>query len=217
MGIKHGTHIVFTSTGDTAEISNWKDNHRHGRWWKRIGEKGWITAKYENGLMQGRLQEYDDNGTLIREGFYKDGLKNGKYRYFKNGVPVIDETWSKGALADRNILIHAPQDKWISVFGIAYYMSKGANGCLVYMNDGSKITCREDIETLNTLVGEELFVLIDKRNRIMAATNNITGITKDPEGRDIIQLDPAPPFTVFPDEECVKMIQSLLRSNELDQ
>ncbi|MBO4308094.1 MAG: hypothetical protein J5848_07280 [Bacteroidales bacterium] len=217
MGIKQGTHIVFTATGDTAEISTWNDNKRHGRWWKRIGERGWICGHYENGLMQGRLVEYDDNGRLCREGFYKDGQKDGIYRYYEEGIMTVDEKWVNGALADRKILLHAPQDKWISIFSIAYYMPKGSNGSIVYLNDGSKLNCTEQLDIISNRIGSESFVIVDKRNRVISSISSINGIKLDNEGRKILDLSPTPPFTIFPDEECIRMVESLQRVDELDQ
>ena len=218
MGIKEGAHIIFNSNGDTVEVANWKDNHRDGRWWKRIGEKGWITGRYEKGLMQGKLVEYGNDGKKVREGNYKDGVKEGKYQYFENGECTVDENWQKGILADRKILLHtASGTKWQSVFGIAYIVPKGTNGTLVYLNDESKLACTDSPDAINERVGHEQFVMIDRKSRVMANTGSIVGIKKDADGRDILDLSPKPPFTIFPDEECIKMIRSLQRVDQLDE
>ncbi|MCR4828960.1 MAG: hypothetical protein K5864_05800 [Bacteroidales bacterium] len=217
MGVKEGVHIVFTSKGDTAEVTTWKDNHREGRWWKRVGEKGWITANYAGGMMQGRLAEYDDNGRLCREGWYKDGQKDGSYRYYENGSKTVDEAWKKGVLGDRKILIHVPQDQWVSIYAISYFMPKGSMGTMLYTNDGKKYSCRESIEELNGRVGQEQFVTVDKRNRVTANLSAINGLKASGDGRMILDLSPEPPFVIFPDDDCVKLIKSLKRIDELDQ
>ena len=216
MGIKEGTHIVFTSNNDTAEISTWKDNRRHGRWWKRIGEKGYITGRYEEGLMQGRLVEYDGEGRMVREGFYKNGAKSGSYRYYENGTRTVDETWQDGTLADRKVLLHTPVERWQSVFGIAYFIPKGTTGTTVYLNDGSKLACIESPDLINERVGRDLFVVIDRKNRVMSNIGSIVDIVKDSDGREVLELSPKPSFTIFPDEECIKMVRSLKRIDELD-
>lgn len=216
MGIKQGAHIVFNAAGDTAEIMTWKDNHLDGRWWKRIGEKGWIGGIYVKGLMQGRLVEYGSDGKLVREGFYKDGAKDGPYRYYENGILTVDETWLSGSLKDRKILLSCPTQRWQSVFSIAYFLPKGGNGTTVYLTDGTKLTCSELPEVVNNRVGDNMFVIIDRKARVMANTATIVGITKDADGRDILELQPKPPFTIFPDEECAKMVRSLKRIDELD-
>lgn len=217
MGIKQGAHVIFDANGDTAEVANWKDNRRHGRWWKRIGEKGYITGRYVEGLMQGKLIEYDDHGKLVSEGNYKDGAKNGTYRYYESGNLSVDETWQDGTLVDRRILLHTPSNYWQSIFGIAYYIPKGTMGSIVYLTDGTKLTCTDLPDAINERVGHEHFVLIDRKNRVMASTSSIAGITHDAEGRAILRLDPQPPFTIFPDEDCIKMVQSLKRLDQLDE
>ena len=218
MGIKQGAHIIFDKKGDTVEVANWQDNRRHGRWWKRIGEKGHITGHYKNGLMQGRLTEYDGQGHLVRDGQYKDGVKNGPYRYYENGNRTVDESWQDGTLADRKILIHtAAGEEWQSVFGIAYFLPKGQSGTLIYLNDGSKKSCTDPIDIINERVGHETFVIIDRKSRVMANIGTIIGINKDSDGREILDLEPKPPFTIFPDDECIKLVRSLKRIDELDE
>ena len=216
MGIKEGTHVIFNSAGDTAEVSTWKDNRRHGRWWKRLGEKAYITGRYEEGLMQGHLKEYDNSGRLTRDCNYKNGMKDGVSKYYENGNLTIDESWQNGALADRKILLHSPSPRWQSVFGIAYMVPR-TNGTLVYLNNGEKLTCSEQCETLNERVGHEMFVMIDKKSRVMSNIGNISGIKSDAEGRATLDLDPQPPFTIFPDEDCIKMVKSLKRIDQLDE
>ena len=211
MGIKDGTHIIFNANGDTAEISTWKDNHRDGRWWKRIGEKGWITGRYEKGLMQGKLIEYGNDGKLVREGFYKDGAKNGKYRYFESGLCTVEETWQDGVLADRKILLHTDKGTiWQSIFGIA---SNSFFSLFIVFRQRAI----DNADIVSERVGYEQFVLIDRKSRVLANTSSITGITKDTDGREILDLSPKPPFTIFPDEECIKMVRSLKRIDELDE
>ncbi|MBP5515996.1 MAG: hypothetical protein J6X86_03505 [Bacteroidales bacterium] len=218
MGIKQGAHIIFTATGDTAEISNWDDNRRHGRWWKRIGEKGWISGKYINGLMQGKLVEYADNGQKVREGNYKDGMKDGKYQYFENGSVTVDETWQTGTLTDRKIRINVNNSiRMQSVFGIAYFLPKGSNGTIVFLNDGSKLMCSDQFETINERVGRDLFVIVDRNSRLMANIGNIIDIVPDDDGRPTLELEPKPPFEIFPDDDCIKLVKSLKRLDELDE
>ena len=216
MGVKQGRHIIFDAAGDTAEVSGWRDNHRDGRWWKRIGKKGWITGHYVKGLMQGRLSEFDDNGKLVREGFYKDGAKHGTNRLYENGLCTVDEKWQEGTLVDRKILLNCPKESMISVFDIAYVTPKGSKGTNVYLNDGKRLACIESIDVINNRIGSDQFLLVDRKNQVIANRNSINGIKKSSDGRDILDLSPTPPFTIFPDEECTKMIRSLQRGDELD-
>ena len=215
MGIKQGQHVIFNAKGDTAEISNWYDNHRHGRWWKRIGEKGFITGTYINGIMQGRLAEYGDDGRLVSEGNYKNGAKDGSYKHYESGTLTVDETWQDGALNSRKILVHSPNPQWLSIFDIAYIVPKNLT-TKIYLNDGSSITCSESSSIIFNRIGHEAFVLIDRKSDIMANKSTIIGLSTDADGRTLLDLNPKPPFTIFPDEECLRMVRSLKRIDELD-
>ena len=217
MGIKQGTHVVFDSNGDTAEVTNWFDNRRHGRWWKRVGQRGYITCKYVNGGIEGRLVEYDDNGKMVREGFYKKGLKDGNNRLYENGVMTVDESWSEGNLSDRKIRVSCPTERWVSIYSIAYYLPKGTTGTNLYLNDGTRLVCNEVPDIIGQRIGDGPFVLVDRKSRVMANTASIEGLDKDPDGRDILKLSPKAPFTIFPDDECKKMVRSLNRNDELDR
>lgn len=217
MGIKEGNHIVFNSNGDTAEVTGWQDNRRHGRWWKRTGEKGYITGHYVKGGMEGTTREFDEKGKLSREGNYKNGVRHGSYNYYENGNMTVQESWQNGILADRRILLSCPELKWISIFSIAYYLPKGTTGTSIYLNNGTRLACSESPDLVSSRAGNDQFVLIDRKSRVMAAISSIEGIEQDPEGRDILKLSPKPPFTIFPDDECKKMVRSLNRTDELDQ
>ncbi len=217
MGIKEGLQVIFNSAGDTAEVSNWKDNHRDGRWWKRIGLKGSITGNFVKGCLEGRLLEYGEDGKLVRDGHYKNGEKDGSYKYFEDGVLTVDENWTDGVLSDRKVLLTTTKKEYISTFAIAYFYPKATTRSIVVKMDGKVLNCQESVETIYSRVGNEQFVTVDKKNRIAACKSCIQGLTKDAEGRDILKLDPTPSFSVFPDEDCMKMIQSLQRVDELDE
>ena len=217
MGIKQGLHVIFTSQGDTAEVTNWLDNRRHGRWWKRIGRNGYITGKYINGKLEGRVVEYDQNGKIAREGNYKDGLKEGNNTIYENGIPTVKEKWQQGFLTSRNIKLTCPQEKWVSIYSIAYYMPKGNNGTNLYLNDGTRLVCTESPDLIGQRIDDNHFVVVDRKSRLVANTNNIEGIEKDDDNRDVLKLSPTPPFSIFPDDECKKMIRSLNRTDQLDE
>lgn len=219
MGIKQGPTVIFTSTGDTAEYTTWRDNRRDGRWWKRIGTKGYITGTFRNGGLEGKLVEYDDNGLLCREGYYKNGDKEGSYRYFENNVLTIDETWKAGSLQDRKVLISTPERLYVSIFSIAYVYPKGKNSLSanVYMMDGKMYKCTETVADIHARIGMDIFQLVDKKNNVIANTACLQGLTKDAEGRQVLWLEPNLPFSIFPDEDCIKMIKSIQREDVMDE
>lgn len=213
MGVKQGADIIFNSHGDTAEYTTWNNNHRNGRWWKRIGEHGYITGTYLHGGLDGRLLEYDEGGKLCREGHYTNGNKNGTYKYYENGVLAVDEVWTDGSLSSRKILITAPEKQYIDAADIAYLLPVQKEVAL-YRMDGSMLKCKDDISQLTDRIGLDNFILIDAKRLIIANISCIKGITHDAEGREVLALDPKPDFEVFPDDECKKMVESILRSDE---
>lgn len=215
MGIKEGVHVVFTSTGDTAEYTSWKDNKRDGRWWKRIGTKGYITGTYVKGSLNGVLLEFNDEGQMVRQGHYKDGDKDGDYSYFENKELTVLESWSMGVLADRKVLLSLPQKTYVSVYNIAYFYPKGDQTMVVTM-DGKSMRASENFETIFGRVGMEFFQTIDKRQRVVANISCINGMAKDGEGREVLLLEPKLPFDIFPDDDCARMVKSLMREDVLD-
>lgn len=205
MGIKDGPQVVFERNGDTAEVANFSNNRHHGRWWKRIGDNGYITGNYVNGAMEGRLVEYDENGQISREGFYEGGLKHGSYRYFENGRLTIDERWNHGSMNERLILLMTPEEKFVSVFDIACMAAQGKNKVVVFLKDGSRLTDHESADIVYNRVGNEILVSANRKSRVMVARDCVQGIGKDNDGREILIMEPQPEFTVFPDEDGKKM------------
>ncbi len=216
MGIKQGLHIIYTSNGDTAEVTTWRDNRRNGRWWKRVGEHGYITGTYVNGGLEGCLLEYDDNGQMTREGHYRHGDKEGSYRFFENNTLAIDETWEAGRLTERKVLLNTPQKQYVNINSIAYIVPRQQKST-VWLMDGTVLKCDESAETISMRVGGDNFVSVDKDHRIIANIGCIQGLTSDADGRTILDLNPRPSFDIFPDEEGEKMVKSLLRGPEMDE
>lgn len=209
MGIKDGRHVIYNRSNDTAEVTFWQNNRRHGRWWKRIGQNGYITANYVNGNIEGRLVEYDDNGKLAREGYYSGGLKHGDYKYYEDGTLTIRERWNYGMMNDREILLRAPQPRWESIHDIVCMAAQGKSKTVIVLRDGSKIIANEACEPIFNRAGDELFALANRKSDITVARKCVQGIGKDKEGRDIVLLEPQPDFAIFPDEDAIKMIRSL--------
>lgn len=207
MGVKDGPQVVFDRKGDTVEVTNYSDNHRNGRWWKRIGTKGYITATYIKGGLEGTLVEYDDNGNLAREGHYHNGIKNGSYRYYEDGHLVVDEIWADGLMAEKLVRMLAPKEQMVSIYDIACMIPQGRNKVIVYLEDGTKLIDLEPYDQLYNHTGSDIFGIANKKNHVMVAIRMIKGITKDDEGREILNMNPMPDVSIFPDEDCMKLIQ----------
>ena len=155
-----------------------------------------------------RLVEYDDNGLLIREGFYKDGFRHGAYRFFEDNHLTIDETWNHGTLSDRRVRLLTPDTEFVSIFDIACLAPQGKAKVVVYLKDGSKRVSHESSEALYDRLGSEHFAYANRKSRILVAMNCVQGSSKDAEGRDILILEPQPDFVIFPDEDGLKMVRS---------
>ena len=208
MGVKEGLHVVYTASGDTAEATHWLDGHRHGRWWKRVGDRGYIPGTYDHGGLEGVLVQYDDSGLLVRRSHYHDGFKHGSPQRFEGGRLTVDEAWTRGILTDRRILLLTPAEEFVSVHDIACLTPKGKAQVLVCLKDGSTRTTNEDSETVYDRLGTDLFAYANHKGRVMVALAAVQGASKDAEGRDILLLDPQPSFPVFLDEDGLKMVRS---------
>ena len=51
--------------------------------------------EYHNNELHGPAKHYDAQGNLVIEGYYKEGKKHGVWKYFKNGVLELEETYPK--------------------------------------------------------------------------------------------------------------------------
>lgn len=211
MGVKEGVHVIFTPAGDTAEVTTWRDNRRDGRWWKRIGEKGYIEGTYRNGGMDGVVTEHGEDGELVLEGHYADGSRHGSYRYYEKGRMTIDETWDRGILNDRKILIMQPEAAYVSISKIACLIPKGKQQVTIYTRNGESVLTYEPAENLYARIGNEFFTLANRESRVMVATNCVMGLKKDSEDREILDTDPELPVAIYPDDDCKKMVKSLQR------
>lgn len=210
MGVKDGINVIYERNGDTAEVSNWLNNHRHGRWWKRIGKKGYITGNYVNGSLEGRLVEYNDAGLLTREGWYVDGLRHGDYKFFEEGTLTVRERWHHGNMNDREILLRlASGDRFVSIYDIACMAAQGKNKTVVLLKNGITLVANESNELIFNRAGDELFSFANRKSRVTVARKCIQGIGKDKDGRDILLLEPQPDFAIFPDEDALKMVHAL--------
>ena len=211
MGVREGEQVIFNADGDTAEVSNWADNHRHGRWWKRIGKQGYITGTFVHGGLEGEVKEYDDNASLVSHGQYSKGLRNGFYRYYEDGELSVDEKWSQDILVSRKIRIMTPQAQMIDITTIACLMPKGKKGVLLFTTEGKSIDTYEPADNLYYRLGNRDFFVANKNQRVMVNNSCVVGIETNAEGGKELKLDPNPPFTIYPDEDCIKAVESVLR------
>ncbi len=208
MGTKTGKSMLFSEHGDTLEIQYWNDNKKHGYWYRKT-KSGYITGNYVNDLLNGAYAEYVNKKTAT-QGNYSDGLKNGLWKFWNGNNLEIIEKWNYGALRDRKVLVYAGKPEMISIDDIAYFYPKGQTTVIIKMN-GETLTTHEEVQSLYNKIGDEYFVTLDKERQLIGAYRCIKGFSKDEQGNEIVNLSPNPGFTLYPDENCKKLIQSVTR------
>lgn len=208
MGIKEGIHVIYNHGGDTAEVTTWANNRRNGRWWKRIGDRGYITGNYIDGGLEGQLVEYDDKGQLVRQGTYSGGLKHGYNRLYEDGTLTVDERWNHGLLTERRVRLLTPNEEFVSVYDIVCLAPMGKAKVSLLLRDGTKRICHESADDVYDRLGNDIFAYANRKNRTLVSLQCVQGVGKDSEGLEILLLEPQPDFDIFPDEDGLKMVRS---------
>lgn len=208
MGTKTGKSVLFSSTGDTIEIQYWNDNKKHGYWYRKV-LNGYLTGNYANNLLDGKYAEYRNN-KVVSEGNYSQGLRDGQWKFYDGNNLEVVEKWNNGNLHDRKVLIYTEQPQMISTDEIAYFYPKGRNTIVITM-DGTTMVDQENSHKLFEKVGEENFVILNNEKQLVAAYRCIVGFEKDEDGKEYVELSPKLSFNLYPDDNCRKLVESILR------
>jgi antitoxin component YwqK of YwqJK toxin-antitoxin module len=208
MGTKTGKSVLFSSTGDTIEIQYWNDNKKHGYWYRKVLD-GYLTGNYANNLLDGKYAEYRNN-KVVSEGNYSQGLRDGQWKFYDGNNLEVVEKWNNGNLHDRKVLIYTEQPQMISTDEIAYFYPKGRNTIVITM-DGTTMVDQENSHKLFEKVGEENFVILNNEKQLVAAYRCIVGFEKDEDGKEYVELSPKLSFNLYPDDNCRKLVESILR------
>lgn len=208
MGTKTGKSVLFSTNGDTIEIQYWNDNKKHGRWYRKV-LNGYLEGNYANNLLDGPFAEYR-NGKVAAEGHYSEGLRNGQWKHYDGNNLEIVEKWNNGNLIDRKVLIYSEKPQMISTDEIAYFYPKGKKTIVITM-DGTTIVDEENSHKLFEKVGEDNFVTLNKEKQLVAAYRCIMGFEKDADGKEYVNLSPKLSFNLYPDDDCRKLVESILR------
>lgn len=80
-GVKEGTTTVFfPETGKPAEVTEYKNGKKNGRWIKYFSDGKISTiGTYVNDTLQGPFKVYDITGRLLIKGQYKHALQDGTW------------------------------------------------------------------------------------------------------------------------------------------
>lgn len=216
MGVKWGTFYSFSPEGDTLEIFTWKDNKRHG-YARRVTRDGYVEMHYADGLLHGPMAEYA-NGKRIKEGQFENALRVGEWKRWMRGTLSVKETWRDGMLIERKVLVlSTDMPRFISTKEIAYFYKSGNTNTVIILRNGRQMSSNEDFDSFSEKIGTENFAIVDRKNRVVTATDCIKGFSKDPEGRTILELTPQSRFNIFVDEkkdaDLIKMVEYLLQEN----
>jgi len=95
-GKLEGKKITYYLNGKITEESNYLNGLLEGES-NNYSPDGVLLKKlqYRNNLLVGEAFYYDANGAVTIEGHYKEGKKNGLWKYYKNGKVVLEETYPK--------------------------------------------------------------------------------------------------------------------------
>lgn len=208
MGTKTGKSVLFSAKGDTVEIQYWNDNKKHGRWYRKV-LNGYLEGNYANNLLDGPFAEYRNN-KVAAEGRYSEGLRNGQWKHYDGNNLEVVEKWNNGNLIDRKVLIYSEKPQMISTDEIAYFYPKGKKTIVITM-DGNTIIDDENSHKLFEKVGEEQFVTLNKEKQLVAAYRCIMGFETDADGKEYVNLSPKLSFNLYPDDDCRKLVESILR------
>lgn len=100
-GVQNGEWVSFYNDGiNITEKGNYVDGKKEGEWIKYIVkyslnlQKEWIVGRkeiYKNGVLDGKVFEYDKDGNLHKEIKYKNGIIIKFLKYWENGITNNDD------------------------------------------------------------------------------------------------------------------------------
>tara|TARA_B100000508_G_scaffold139750_1_gene138764 strand:+ start:1481 stop:2167 length:687 start_codon:yes stop_codon:yes gene_type:complete len=95
-GKKDGKQTTYYPNGQMTEEIQYKNGLKEGFNYYYSPEGVLLKElEYHNNELHGPAKHYDAQGNLVIEGYYKEGKKHGVWKYFKNGVLELEETYPK--------------------------------------------------------------------------------------------------------------------------
>lgn len=98
--VKHGHSASFSQKDyKKTEEGDYKNGQKSGVWTAYYpgGKYPANTSSYKNGLLDGKMKEYDRKGAIITEIDYKEGTKHGKMKiYDKKGKVIVEKRFDHG-------------------------------------------------------------------------------------------------------------------------
>ena len=208
MGTKNGKSVLFSAKGDTVEIQYWNDDKKHGYWYRKT-LNGYLKGNYKDGLLNGKFGEYI-GGKLATEGCYENGLRVNQWKYWNGNNLEKVERWSEGIMVSRKVLIYSDKPQMIDISDIAYFYPKGQKTIVITMQ-GETLIDNENSDILFGRLGSEYFVTLNKERKLVASYSCIKGFDVDEDGKQYVVLEPELSFRLYPDEDCMKLVKSIIR------
>jgi antitoxin component YwqK of YwqJK toxin-antitoxin module len=90
-GLYNGPYFEFDGFGRMIVRANYLNNKLHGKLVKFQDGNMIQESEYKDGVLDGAYKEFNRNGAVQKEINYKDGQLNGSFRYFDEKGKVIEE------------------------------------------------------------------------------------------------------------------------------
>lgn len=90
-GLYNGPYFEFDGFGRMIVRANYLNNKLHGKLVKFQNGNMIQESEYKDGVLDGAYKEFNRNGAVQKEINYKDGQLNGSFRYFDEKGKVIEE------------------------------------------------------------------------------------------------------------------------------
>lgn len=92
MGILDGKSYVFDSAGDTVESISWKNGKMNGERKQFFPQnQPFAIMFYTDNQLSDAFTSYNDNGSIEVEGFYKNGKKEGRWKFYNASGKLIQQ------------------------------------------------------------------------------------------------------------------------------
>lgn len=90
-GLYNGPYFEFDGFGRMVVRANYLNNKLHGKLVKFQDGNMIQESEYKDGVLDGAYKEFNRNGAIQKEINYKDGQLNGSFRYYDEKGKVIEE------------------------------------------------------------------------------------------------------------------------------
>ena len=211
-GKQEGKEINWDRNGGINLTTMYKNGVKEGEEYKNFYADGYSVTNYVNGKRNGEFTHYFASKKKQVVGKYVNDKEEGTWNFMNENADVIKiQKWENGKLKYDAVKISSRQGEIEVEFkDIAYLYPLGKQTCVV-LKDGKKINAFNNYEQIVNLSDGNMFLLLNKTNKVYANYSAIKG-TKDDGGKELlIILEPKADVEIRTDEDSRKALQSLFR------